>query len=208
MRKNQGPTFSFVSLVFISILLAAAARADELAPDALVRKIAAEAIAAAKTDPELAAGDRRKALLFAEQNILPYFDFLEATRIAVGRPWWRASKAQQDQLVAEFRALLIRTTNAVQRYEGQTLVTLPLNMKPGDTDVTVRNRYVMPGRKPVQLDFAMHKTPQGWKIYDIVVEGMSLVLTYRSDFEPVLRQEGVDALIKRLAEKNRAASAT
>jgi phospholipid transport system substrate-binding protein len=174
-------------------------------PDAIVRSITQDAVSAAKADPELAAGDRKKQLAFAEQRILPYFDFRESTRIAVGRAWWQASKAQQDRLVSEFRALLIRTTNMVQRYEGQTLETLPLFMKPGDTEVTVRNQYVRAGRRPVQVDFAMHKTDAGWKIYDIVVEGMSLVLTYRSEFDGIVKQQGVDGLIRRLSEKNSAA---
>lgn len=210
-RRNRVPSaFSgarSLVLATLGFLLAASALAQELAPDALVRKIAEEAIAAAKSDAELAAGDRRKALLFAEHNILPHFDFVEATRIAVGRAWWRATKEQQERLVSEFRAVLMRTSNAIQRYEGQSLVTLPLYMKPGDTDVIVRNHYLAAGRKPVQLDLAMHKTSQGWKIYDVVVEGMSLVLTYRSDFDPVLKQYGIEGLIKRLVEKNRSAGA-
>jgi phospholipid transport system substrate-binding protein len=187
------------------ILFFAAATAFAQSPDAIIRSITQEAIAAVKSDPELAAGDRKKQLAFAEQKILPYFDFQEATRIAVGRAWWRASKEQQQKLVAEFRGLLIRATNMMQRYEGQTLETLPLYMKPGDTEVTVRNQYVRAGRKPVQIDFTMHKTEQGWKIYDIVVEGMSLVLTYRSEFDALVKQQGIDGLIKRLSEKNTSA---
>ena len=187
------------------ILWFAAAAAFAQSPDAIIRSITQEAIAAVKSDPELAAGDRKKQLAFAEQKILPYFDLQEATRIAVGRAWWRASKEQQQKLVAEFRGLLIRATNMIQRYEGQTLETLPLYMKPTDTEVTVRNQYVRAGRKPVQIDFTMHKTEQGWKIYDIVVEGMSLVLTYRSEFDALVKQQGIDGLIKRLSEKNTSA---
>jgi phospholipid transport system substrate-binding protein len=210
MGENRGQTTFFLSLILAASALVSitSARAQELAPDAIVRKIAADAIAAAKSDPELAAGDRKKALVFAERNMLPYFDFMEATRIAVGRAWWRATKEQQDKLVTEFRAVLLRTSNAIQRYDGQTLVTLPLYMKPDATDVTVRNQYVAAGRNPVQLDFAMHKTSQGWKIYDIIVEGISLVLTYRSEFDPLLKQQGIDGLLKRLSEKNRLAGAT
>jgi phospholipid transport system substrate-binding protein len=100
--------------------------------------------------------------------------------------------------------MLVRTySGAIQAYQGQTMKVQPLRMKPDDTDVTVHNQYVRAGGgKPVQLDYQMHKTDQGWKIYDIVVEGVSLVLTYRSEFDSVVKQQGIDGLIKRLADKN------
>jgi phospholipid transport system substrate-binding protein len=79
-------------------------------------------------------------------------------------------------------------------------------MKEGDTDVTVRNQYIRPGAKPVQLDYQMHKVGSEWKIYDIVVEGVSLVLTYRSEFDAVVKQDGIDGLVKRIAAKNEPAA--
>ena len=99
--------------------------------------------------------------------------------------------------------MLVRTySNAIGAYEGQTMKVLPVRMKPGDTEATVRNQFIRPGGKPVPIDYSMRKTDQGWKIYDIVVEGVSLVLTYRSEFDAVVKQEGIDGLIKRLAAKN------
>ena len=99
--------------------------------------------------------------------------------------------------------MLVRTySNAITAYQGQTMKVMPVRMKPGDTEVTVHNQFIRAGGKPVLLDYSMHKTDRGWKIYDIVVEGVSLVLTYRSEFDAVVKQEGVDGLIKRLAQKN------
>jgi phospholipid transport system substrate-binding protein len=100
--------------------------------------------------------------------------------------------------------MLVRTySNAISAYEGQTMKVLPVRMKPGDTEVTVHNQFIRPGNpKPVLLDYSMRKTEKGWKIYDIVVEGVSLVLTYRSEFDAVVKQDGIDGLIKRLAQKN------
>jgi len=99
--------------------------------------------------------------------------------------------------------MLVRTySNAISAYEGQTMQVLPVRMKPGDTEVTVHNRYIRAGGKPLPVDYAMHKTAEGWKIYDITVEGVSLVLTYRSEFDAIVKQEGIDGLIKRLEEKN------
>jgi len=196
------PMYRTLSLVF-GALLALGAMAQEMKPDELVRKVTEDVMTAVKTDKQLAAGDKQRALKLAEEKVLPLIDFREATRLAVGRAWRDASKEQQERLVAEFRRMLVRTySNAISAYEGQTVKVQPVHMKADDTDVTVRNQYIRPGGKPVQLDYQMHKTADGWKIYDIIVEGVSLVLTYRSEFDAVVKQQGVDGLIKRLAEKN------
>ena len=199
----------FPGLVAAALALAAAAQGDkDLKPDELVRKVTDEVVAAVKSDKQLAAGDKEKALKLAEEKVLQHVDFGEAARLAVGRSWSKASKAQQDQIVAEFRRMLVRTySNAISVYQGQTMKVLPARYKPEDTDVTVRNQYLRPGRPPVEVDYSMHKTAEGWKIYDIVVEGVSLVVTYRSEFDAVVKQDGIDGLIKRLAEKNAPAPA-
>jgi phospholipid transport system substrate-binding protein len=191
-------------LLALCLLLAPlVSHAQQLGPEELVKKITDDVMAAIQSDKDLAAGDRQKALKLAEEKILPHVDFEEATRLAVGRSWSQASAEQKKRLTDEFRRMLVRTySSAVSAYQGQTMKVLPVRMKPADTEVTVRNHYNRPGAKPVQLDYAMRKTDGGWKIYDIVVEGVSLVLTYRSEFDAVVKQEGVDGLIKRLATKN------
>jgi phospholipid transport system substrate-binding protein len=177
--------------------------AQELGPEELVKKITAEVLEAVKSDKELAAGDRQKAIKLAEEKILPHVDFEEATRLAVGRGWAQASPEQKKKLTSEFRNMLVRTySNAIGTYQGQTMKVQPVRMKPGDTEATVHNQFIRPGGKPVLLDYSMRKTDKGWKIYDIVVEGVSLVLTYRSEFDAIVKQDGVDGLIKRLAQKN------
>jgi phospholipid transport system substrate-binding protein len=177
--------------------------AQDLGPEELVKKITAEVLEAVKGDKQLAAGDRQKALKLAEEKILPHVDFEEATRLAVGRGWAQATPEQKKKLVSEFRNMLVRTySNAIQPYEGQQIKVMPVRMKPGDTEVTVHNQFIRSGAKPVLLDYSMRKTDKGWKVYDIVVEGVSLVLTYRSEFDAIVKQEGVDGLIKRLSQKN------
>ena len=185
------------------LLFAFPAFAQEQNPEELVKKITQDVMDAIKSDKQLAAGDKQKALKLAEEKILPHVDFEEATRLAVGRAWAQANPEQKKKLVSEFRNMLVRTySSAIQAYEGQQMKVLPLRMKPGDTDVTVRNQFIRSGQKPVSLDYSMRKTDQGWKIYDIVVEGVSLVLTYRSEFDAIIKQDGIDALIKRLGQKN------
>jgi phospholipid transport system substrate-binding protein len=187
----------------VSLFLAVNAAAQELAPDALVRKVTADVLETVKSDKQLAAGDHKKALALAEQKILPHVDFREATQLAMGKSWNSATPAQQTQVVDAFRQMLVRIySNSIDVYRGQTMKVLPVRLAPGATEVVVRNQYLREGRPPVSVEYAMKKTPEGWKIYDITVEGVSLVLTYRAEFEQVTRTSGVDGLIKRLAEKN------
>jgi phospholipid transport system substrate-binding protein len=178
--------------------------AQELGPEELVKKVTADVLEAIKSDKQLAAGDKQKAIKLAEEKVLPHVDFEEATRLAVGRAWTNATPEQKKKLVTEFRNMLVRTySNAISAYEGQTMKVMPVRMKPGDTEVTVHNQFVRPGNpKPVLIDYSMRKTEKGWKIYDIVVEGVSLVLTYRSEFDAIAKQDGIDGLIKRLSQKN------
>jgi len=178
---------------------------QELAPEQLVQKVTEEVLTAIKSDKQLAAGDKQKALKLAEEKVLPYIDFEEATRLAVGRAWSQANPEQRKKLVAEFRNMLVRTySNAIEAYEGQTLKVLPSRggKQAGNDEATVRAQFVRAGGKPLPIEFQMRKTGSTWKVFDIAVEGISLVLTYRSEFDAVVKQEGIDGLIKRLTQKN------
>jgi len=195
--------FALVLSLVCSAVPAASAFAQELSPEEMVRKVTADVLDAIKSDKQLQAGDRRKTLALAEQKILPHVDFREAAQLAMGKSWSTASPAQQDQITNEFRSMLVRIySNAIDVYRGQTMKVLPVRLPPGATEVTVRNQYLREGRPPVAVEYAMKKTPEGWKIYDISVEGVSLVLTYRAEFESITRTSGIAGLLKRLAEKN------
>lgn len=195
--------FASMLLALVAVVPALAQQKPADSPEALVKQVTEDILQALKTDKKLAAGDKQRALQLAEEKVLPLIDFEEATRLAVGRAWSQATPDQRKRLTDEFRRMLVRIySNAIGPYEGQTVKVSPVRMKPGDTEVTVHNTFVRSGGKPVGFDYAMRKTDQGWKIYDIVVEGVSLVLTYRSEFDAIVRQEGVDGLIKRLAQKN------
>ena len=188
---------------FLCSFVAASASAQELAPDELVRKVTADVLDTIHADKDLQAGDRKKALALAEQKILPLVDFREAAQLAMGKSWYKATPAQQAQVVDGFRSMLVRIySNAIDVYRGQKMKVLPVRLPQGATDVVVRNQYLREGRPPVAVEYAMKKTPEGWKIYDISVEGVSLVLTYRSEFEQITRDSGIDGLIKKMAEKN------
>jgi phospholipid transport system substrate-binding protein len=192
------------TILSLCLLLAGSlAWAQDLTPDQLVRKVTDEVLAAIKSDQQLAAGDKQRALKLAEEKVLPHIDFEEATRLAVGRAWSQASAGQKKTLVEEFRRMLVRTyTNAIEAYQGQTLKVLPARGRPADDYATVRTQFIRSGRQPLAIEFDARKTDKGWKIYDIAVEGVSLVITYRSEFDAVVKQAGIDGLIRRLRDKN------
>jgi phospholipid transport system substrate-binding protein len=180
-----------------------AAAQQDAGPEQLVQKITEEVLTAIKSDQQLAAGDKVKAMKLAEEKVLPYIDFEEATRLAVGRAWSQASPEQRKKLVSEFRNMLVRTySNAIEAYHGQSLKVLPSRKQDAKDEATVRAQFIRPGAPPLPMEFQMRKTGSEWKVYDIAVEGISLVLTYRSEFDSVVKQEGIDGLIKRLAQKN------
>jgi phospholipid transport system substrate-binding protein len=197
--------FLFKILALLSFWFAVTAAAQEHNPEQLVQKITDEILATIKSDKQLAAGDKQKALKLAEEKVLPYIDFEESTRIAVGRAWSQATPEQKKRLVTEFRNMLVRTySNAIEGYAGQSLKVLPSRGGKQDSkdEATVRTQFIRAGGKPLPIEFQMRKSGQTWKVYDISVEGVSLVLTYRSEFDAVVKQEGIDGLIKRLLEKN------
>ena len=191
-------------LAFCILGFALTAKAQEQSPEQLVQKLTDDILASVKSDKQLAAGDKQKALKLAEEKVLPYIDFEESTRLAVGRAWAQATPEQKKRLVTEFRNMLVRTySNAIEGYQGQTLKVLPSRGKQDAKDeATVRTQFVRAGGKPLPIEFQMRKAGPQWKVYDITVEGVSLVLTYRSEFDAVVKQEGIDGLIKRLSEKN------
>lgn len=196
----------FVSFFVFLMMPTGTARAEDepLAPDQLVHKITTEILEAIQNDKELQAGDRKKALALAEEKVLPNIDFVRMTQLATGRHWRRASKAQQEQLVTEFRSLLVRTyARSIRAYRGQTMKVDALIVGNDKNDVVVRNSYLSPGNEPVAVEYRMAKAGEAWKVYDIVVEGISLVTTFRSTFQEEVRKGGIDGLIARLAEKNR-----
>lgn len=182
---------------------AAAVSAQDLAPDAQVKKITDEVIGIIKQDQDIRAGNQKKINELVDAKVLPHFNFSHMTALAVGRNWPKASAEQQKALSSEFRTLLVHTySSALSTYKNQVIEVKPLRAAAGDTDVTVRTQVKQPGTEPVSIDYSMEKSPSGWKVYDVVVGGVSLVTNYRETFNAEIRDRGVDGLIKSLASKN------
>jgi phospholipid transport system substrate-binding protein len=194
-----------IAALALAALLALPAFAQET-PDALVKRVSAETVQAIKADPKIIAGDPARVREVIEQKLLPNFDFARMTALAMGKNWRQATPEQQQKLTNEFRTLLVRTySNALTQYRDETIDVKPLRADASASDVTVRSEVVRQGRPPVQIDYAMAKTPEGWKAYDVIVGGVSLVTNYRDEFNEQVKAGSVDGLIKTLADKNRGA---
>src|SRR6266849_4011900 len=204
--SDQNPMAMKLPFYALFALLIPLAHAQQpVAPDVLVKSITEEVIAILKQDKDIQAGDTKKAADLIETKIVPHFNFIRMTRIAMGRNWRLASPEQQKVLADEFKTLLVRTySTALSNYRDQQIDYKPLRAKPEDTEVTVRSEVKQSGSsQPVGIDYEMEKTPSGWKVYDVKVGGVSLVTTYRDTFASEVREHGVDGLIESLVAKNR-----
>jgi phospholipid transport system substrate-binding protein len=181
---------------------------DAAAPDVLVKNVTMEVVDLIAKDKDIQAGSRAKLIELIEAKVLPNFNFSAMTALAMGQSWNKTTPEQKKRLVEEFRTLLVRTyASALAAYSDQKLDFRPLRAKPTDTDVTVNVRVLQPGAQPVPIDYNMEKTSSGWKVYDVMVGGVSLVANYRTEFNNAVRDAGIEGLIKNLQTKNRPAVA-
>jgi phospholipid transport system substrate-binding protein len=198
---------TIATAILIATAFPAWSEGQSIAPDVLVRKVLTDVLSAIKNSPSGDREGREKALAFAKQKIVPHIDFERMTRLAVGRAWRTADARQREALVAQFSTLVTRFySSAIDAYDGHEAQFDPLVISPDDNDVIVRSRFKKAGAQPVEVDYVMRKSAQGWKVYDISVENVSLVITYRSQFGEEIGRSGIDGLIGWLAEKNRAAT--
>lgn len=197
-----------ISFVFLCLTLAggAAAQGQATAPDALARNVTDEVIHILRGDKDIQAGSQKKARELIETKIAPHFNFTSMTKLALGKNWAAANPDQRRQLTAEFRALLVQTyTASLTLFKDQKIEYRPLKLAPDDSDVLVRSLVKSSGGgEPVQVDYGMEKTDEGWKVYNVKIGGISLVENYRGTFNTEIQKSGVDGLIKSLRDKNRA----
>lgn len=178
--------------------------ADAMTPDALAKNVTEEVLAIIRADKDIQAGNQKKVLDLVETKIVPHFNFAGMTQIALGKNWRQASAEQRKALTNEFRALLIRTyTTAFTQYKNQTVEYRPLRLAPGDNDVVVKSFIKQPSGQPIAVDYNMEKTDAGWKVYNMKIEGISLVENYRNTFNTEIQKGGIDGLIKTLADRNK-----
>lgn len=197
----------FVITSFTAAALATAAGstfAVDVAPDELMRKNVTEILASIKADPALQEGDAKKMEKLANEKVIPFFNFNKMTQLAVGRGWKEATDAQKTSLTNEFRTLLVRTySTQMAQFRNQTIDVKPLKgVAPADTEVTVKTSINQPSGSGIPIDYSMEKGKDGWKVHDVLIDGVSLVTNYRSSFGKEIQTSGIDGLIKVLADRN------
>ena len=191
----------------LAALVPALAAAQE-SPDQLVKRTTDEILTIIKTDKDVASGNQAKVVELAEQKVLPHFDFERMTRLAVGRNWAQATDAQKQALTKEFRTLLVRTySSSLSQYRNQTIDVKPTKIAAADKEATVRTAVIQQGGPPIPIDYAMEKADTGWKVYDVIIDGVSLVTTYRGTFNDQIQKGGIDGLVKTLQDRNRGSAA-
>jgi phospholipid transport system substrate-binding protein len=186
-----------------------AARAEMPEPDVLIRNTVQEVLAVVRQDKDIQAGNQKRILELVDAKVLPHFDFERMTRLAVGKHWRTATPEQKHTLVTEFRDLLVRTyTKAFTVFRDQAVEVKPFKMPPDATEVTIKTVIIKQGEQDIPVNYDMTRTANGWKVFDLSIEGVSLVTNYRSTFSDQIQQAGIDGLIKTLVEKNQAAANT
>jgi phospholipid transport system substrate-binding protein len=189
-------------------LAAGAAQAQTTPPDELVKQVMLDIQRIIVEDKDLQSGDRAKTIQVIEDKALPHFNHVGMTALAVGVHWRKATAEQKKRLAEEFRTLLVRTyASSLSAFGDQKFEFRPLRMKPEDTDVTVQVRVLQPGSQPVVVEYDMERTSRGWKVYDVRVAGISLVVNYRTEFGNIVRDKGIDGLVGALATKNKSLEA-
>lgn len=197
----------FKSLIcaLLTVFAVQAMAANQEAPDVLVKRVMTDVLDIVKNDKAIQNGDQKRAIELVESKVVSHFDFAHMTALAMGREWRNASPAQRTALSSEFKTLLERSySNALAQYKDQTIEYKPLRMQPADTDVVVRTEVKQAGAKPIGIDYQMSKTAEGWKVYDVMVAGVSLVTNYRDTFTQEIKAGGIDGLLKSLHAKNAA----
>lgn len=201
MFKNLKHLLAAALLAGTSLLHAA-----ETSPEDLVQKVSTEVIDAVKADKAIQAGDFKKIITLVDEKILPHLNFQRMTSSAVGRYWRQATPEQQKRLQEEFKTLLVRTyAGALTQVRDHNVVMRPMRSKPEDTEVVVRTQIKGSG-EPIQLDYRLEKAEGKWQIYDVNVLGVWLVDNYRSSFAQEISAAGIDGLIAKLTERNKAAA--
>lgn len=176
-------------------------------PDQLVKKTSEDVIAVIKSDKDIQSGNQEKIFALAEEKILPNFDFEKVSRLVLGKNWTKATPDEKTAFQNEFKTLLLRTyATALSKYKNQTIEYKPFRMEANADSATVKTAILQPGGQPIAVDYSLSKKAEDWKVYDIVIEGVSLVTNYRSQFAQEIRQNGLESLIKKLADKNKVAT--
>ncbi|MGE0384873.1 MAG: phospholipid-binding protein MlaC [Gammaproteobacteria bacterium] len=184
----------------ISVLPAGAATAS---PEEIVKTTTESVLSRVSADQDALRADPRRLEALVDEMIVPYFDFRRMAQWVLGKYWREANPDAQARFVAEFRTMLIRTyATALLEYSHQKVNYYPNQIDPAANHGIVKTELAQPGGVPIPIDYRMHRKDGEWKVFDVAVDGVSLLTTYRSSFAAEIRKSGIEALIASLAARN------
>lgn len=188
-----------------AMLIMSAVAFAQTSPDQIVREQTNRIIELVKANKATYERDPQKLYAMVEEVVLPYFDFRVMARSVLGRYWREATEEQRERFVKEFKNLLVRTyATALLKYTNQEIRVLPFRAPTGgDKTAVVRTEVIQPGGPSIPIHYSFYQTDSSWKVYDVAIDGVSLVTNYRNAYASKVKNEGLDALIASLAEANR-----
>lgn len=188
-------------VLFIGLVYGAAAAVP---PDQLVRQTTDKVLSELTQNREALEQDKERLYALVDEIVLPHFDFERMSRFVLGKHWKSASPEQQEKFVAEFRTLLVRTyATALFEYTGQEVIFKPFRHEEGDRRAVVKTEVQQEDGPPIPMDYALIQNSDEWKVYDVKIENLSLVANYRAQYGRMVENQGLDALIASLSEKNK-----
>lgn len=201
---NRLSTILFTMALALCAMFSSQFAMAQEAPDALIKRLSHEMLETIKNDKELRSGNANRVQEVVENKLLPHVNFRRTTALTVGRHWRQATPEQQQQLIDEFRDLLIYTySGALSQVGDQKFQVRPMRGAISDTDVEVQTYVVQSGREPIQVNYRLEKGADGWKIYDVSVLGAWLTEAYKNSFAAEVNRSGIEGLIRTLSEKNK-----
>lgn len=182
--------------------------AADVSPDKIAHDATDKIIALVKTNKNAYTSDTKKLYAMVDEHVLPHFDFRAMSRTVLGRYWREASEDQRARFASEFRDLLVRTyATALLKYNDEQIVYQPFRMSQGDRTAMVRSEVRRTDGGPsIAINYSFYRTDSAWKVYDVTIEGASLVTTYQATFAARVQKEGIDMLIASLTQDNKAAT--
>ncbi len=192
-----------IALMLAAIPFWANAEASITAPDVLVKETAETIMERIRVERSVIDEQPEHLYALVDEVVLPHFDFEKMSQWVLGKYWRKADTEQRERFISEFRALLVRTyAKALADNSDQQVDYLPLRAKPTDTDVTVNTEVPQEGGFPIPINYSMYLKGDAWKVYDVDIDGISLVANYRTSFAKEVRSNGIDALIEKLASRS------
>lgn len=201
----MGPLFELLVVLALALVSLSALAAEPAAPDQVLRGAAQEFLAEVEQQKIATRNDPAALRAVLERRTNEHFDFNKICQLVLGRHWTQATPAQREQFARAFQRMLVRSyATALLEVQVDRIDWMPVNAAPGATDVTVRSSVVRAGVPAVPVSYKLHLTGHGWKVYDVSIEGISLVTNYRNSFAAVIKKNGLDSVIAQIEAKQTA----